>query len=97
MACRTVQRQKEYLTIFVSKHGCYIINFYFNIGYAGHDLTQPEFMEMLNDAKSGAFDVILAVNEDRLYRGRITNTGETPILVIISHHLNIQAKQYPAR
>lgn len=51
MACHTVQLRKEYLTDFASKHGCSIFKIYSDIGYAGHDLTQPEFADMLNDAK----------------------------------------------
>ena len=97
MACHTVQLQKEYLTDFASKHGYSIFKIYSDIGYAGHDLTRTEFVEMLNDAKRGAFDAILVVNENRLYRGEIANIGELPIPIITPHLPNIRVKQHTAR
>ena len=97
MACHTVQLQKGYLTDFASKQGHSIFKIYSDIGYAGHDLTRPEFVEMLNDAKRGAFDAILVVNENRLYRGEIANIGELPIPIITPHLPNIRVKQHTAR
>lgn len=97
MACHTVQLQKEYLTDFASKHGYSIFKIYSDIGYAGHDLTRPEFVEMLNDAKRGAFNAILVVNENRLYRGEIANIGELPIPVITPYLPNIRVKQHTVR
>lgn len=97
MACHTVQLQKEYLSDFASKHGYSIFKIYSYIGYAGHDLTRPEFVEMLHDAKSGAFDAVLVVNENRLYRGEIANIGELPVPVITPHLPNIRVKQHTVR
>lgn len=97
MACHTVQLQKEYLTDFASKHGYSIFKIYSDIGYAGHDLTRPEFEEMLHDAKRGAFDAVLVVNENRLYRGEIANIGELPVPVITPHLSNIREKQHTVR
>lgn len=97
MAYHAVQLQKEYLTDFASKHGYSIFKIYSDIGYAGHDLTRPEFVEMLHDAKRGAFDAILVVNENRLYRGEIANIGELPIPVITPYLPNIRAKQQTVR
>lgn len=97
MAYHAVQLQKEYLTNFASKHGYSIFKIYSDIGYAGHDLTRPDFTQMLNDAKSGAFDAILVVNENRLYRGEITNIGALPKPVITPHISNILVKQRTVR
>ena len=97
MACHTVQLQKEYLSDFASKHGYSIFKIYSDIGYAGHDLTRPEFVEMLHVAKSGAFDAVLVVNENRLYRGEIANIGELPVPVITPHLPNIRVKQHTVR
>lgn len=97
MILHAVQLQKKYLTDFALKHGCSISKIYSDIGYAGHDLTRPAFTQMVNAAKKGAFDAILVVNHNRLYRGNLLNIQKLPVPVITPGHPIIWAKQCPIR
>lgn len=97
MVKHTLRLQQKYLTDFASEHGYSVFKVYSDIGYAGHDLTRPEFMQMLNDAKERAFDAILVVNENRLYRGNIANIPYMPVPVIIPDCPIRGVIQYPVR
>ena len=48
-----------------------IINSYVDDGYSGSNLDRPRFQDMLNDAKSGLFDIILIWKYDRFSRNLI--------------------------
>ena len=89
--------QEKHLTDFASAHGYSVFKVYSDIGYAGHDLTRPEFMQMLNDAKEGTFDAVLVVNENRLYRGNVANIPQMPVPVIIPDCPIRGVIQYPVR
>lgn len=89
--------QENYLIDFASKHGYSVFEIYSDIGYAGHDLTRPEFLRMLRDAEKGAFDAILTTNHNRLYRGDIAAIPPIPVPVIALDGPNRWIKRCPIR
>lgn len=97
MVKHILRLQEKHLTDFASAHGYSVFKVYSDIGYAGHDLTRPEFMQMLNDGKKRDFDAILVVNEKCLYRGNIANIPKMPVPVITPNCPSRGVIQYPVR
>lgn len=77
--------QKDEILAFC-KHAEYeVFKIYIDLGFSGKDNTRPEFIKMMNDAKSRKFDMLVVWKFDRFARSTadLINSLET------FNHLNI--------
>src|SRR3954447_14608786 len=68
--------QKTLLPEYCERVGWRIVGEYEEPGISADSLLQrPQFLRLLEDAKAGQFDVILAIEETRFSRGDMTDWG----------------------
>lgn len=65
---RILSYQDAQTNAYCKGHEYEIVATYTDIDKFASD-DRPEFQRMLQDARAGNFDVIVAIHEDRLYRG----------------------------
>ena len=67
--CQTIRSQLEELPTYAAKQGWTVIGTYTDDGRSGESVeARPEFQRLLRDAGAGTFDVVLAIDRDRLAR-----------------------------
>lgn len=65
---RILSYQDAQTTAYCRAHEYEVVDTYIDIDKFAHE-NRPDFQRMLDDARQGKFDVIVAIHEDRLYRG----------------------------
>ncbi len=66
---QTIRSQLEELPKYAAKQGWTVIGTYKDDGRSGESImARPEFQRLLRDAEAGTFDVVLAIDRDRLAR-----------------------------
>lgn len=64
----SLEAQKERLAAFCKSQGWIVHKFYVDPGETARNMNRPSLKEMLQDAKTGKFDVVLVYKVDRLSR-----------------------------
>ena len=65
---KSIENQRIIVTDYALKHGWSIQQYYVDDDYSGLYYERPAFSQMLKDARSGQFGVILAKSQSRLSR-----------------------------
>lgn len=66
----SIGEQTERLTKFCDAKGWMVHRVYTDGGYSGKDLNRPALQELIRDARSGAFDMVLVYKLDRISRNQ---------------------------
>ena len=61
--------QEQECRAYCERQGYEVVQVYGDPNQPGTKTERPQYQQMLNDARIGRFDVIVATHEDRLYRG----------------------------
>lgn len=74
--------QKARLEQFATTKKYFVVGYYDDIGYVGHDMSRPGLLALKTDYDKGLFDAVLVVNRSRLYRGDTWPQTKLPFPVI---------------